>query len=77
PDILSRVFVYMRESGDMIHEGDRLLFNALGESMKDKNCTEAKLGEAMRTALQPLLFEQTQRHPIVLPKIMTATVSDQ
>ena len=26
----------MRESGDMIHEGQRLLFNALREAMKDK-----------------------------------------
>ena len=76
PDILSRGFVYMRESGDMIHEGQRLLFNALREAMKDKNCTEAKLGEAMTTALQPL-FEQTERHPMILPMIMTATVSDQ
>ena len=56
PDILSRGFVYMRESGDMIHEGQRLLFNALREAMKDKNCTEAKLGEAMTTALQPFCF---------------------
>ena len=77
PDILSRGFVYMRESGDMIHEGQRLLFNALREAMKDKNCTEAKLGEAMTTALQPFLFEQTERHPMILPMIMTATVSDQ
>ncbi len=46
----------MRESGDMIHEGQRLLFNALREAMKDKKTVpKQKLGEAMTTALQPFL----------------------
>ena len=72
PDILSRGFVYMRESGDMIHEGQRLLFNAIREAMRDKHCTESKIGEAMTTTLQPFLFEQTERHPMILPMVMSA-----
>ncbi|MBV7389079.1 ribonuclease J1 [Enterococcus alishanensis] len=71
PDILSRGFVYMRESGDMINEGQRILFRALVDALNDPNCTEAKLKEAMVGAIQPFLFEQTERHPMILPMIMT------
>lgn len=72
PDILSRGFVYMRESGEMIHEGQRLLFNAIREALRDENCTEAKLCDAITAALQPFLFEKTERHPMILPMIMTS-----
>lgn len=71
PDILSRGFVYMRESGEMISEGQTILFNALRESLNQPNCSEFKLREAMSSALQPFLFEKTERHPMILSMIMT------
>ncbi|MDR0922200.1 MAG: ribonuclease J [Lactobacillales bacterium] len=71
PDILSRGFVYMRESGDMIHEGQRILFHALREVLNAPDCTEAKLRDAMTSALQPFLFEQTERHPMIVPMVLT------
>ena len=71
PDILSRGFVYMRESGEMINEGQRILFHALREALNEAGCTEAKLKNAMVAALQPFLFDQTERHPMILPMIMT------
>lgn len=71
PDILSRGFIYMRESGEMIYEAQKILFNALRDALKQENCTEAKLRDAMTGALQPFLFEQTERHPMILPMLMT------
>lgn len=71
PDILSRGFVYMRESGEMISEGQTILFNALREALNQPNCSEFKLREAMSSALQPFLFEKTERHPMILSMIMT------
>ncbi len=68
---LSRGFVYMRESGEMINEGQRILFHALREALNEAGCTEAKLKNAMVAALQPFLFDQTERHPMILPMIMT------
>lgn len=70
PDILSRGFVYMRESGEMINEGQTLLFKALREAMNQPDCNEFKLREAMSNALQPYLFEKTERHPMILSMIM-------
>lgn len=61
----------MRESGEMINEGQTLLFKALREAMNQPDCNEFKLREAMSNALQPYLFEKTERHPMILSMIMT------
>lgn len=71
PDILSRGFVYMRESGEMINEAQQILFRALREVLNQPDPTEHKLREAMSSALQPFLFEKTERHPMILSMIMT------
>lgn len=74
PDILSRGFIYMRESGDLIHQAQRLLFNALRRALRSDDCNEATLNKAMVDALQPFLIKQTDRHPIILPMIMRADI---
>lgn len=71
PDILSRGFVYMRESGELIGESQSILFKVLRNELKDPDCTEHQLREAMTAALQPFLFEKTERHPMILSMIMT------
>lgn len=71
PDILSRGFVYMRESGEMINEAQRILFHALRETLKTPGCTIAQLRESVIGALHPFLFERTERHPMIVPVIMT------
>lgn len=71
PDILSRGFVYMRESGELINEGQRLLFNSLRNALAEQDCTEMKLREVMTDTIQPFLFGQTERHPMILSMVMT------
>ncbi len=61
----------MRESGEMINEAQRILFHALRECLNGPDCSEYKLKEAIAGALQPFLFERTERHPMILPMVMT------
>lgn len=74
PDILSRGFIYMRESGKLIHDAQRILFNALLKEMKtNESFNESSLNRAMVDALEPFLFDQTERQPMILPIIMRTT----
>ena len=70
PDILSRGFVYMRESGELIQEGQRILFRALKEALDQPQVTTARLRDAMNDVLQPFLYDKTERHPMILSMVM-------
>lgn len=70
PDILSRGFVYMKESGEMIQEGQRILYRAIKEAFKQPQVNPTRLRDAMNEALQPFLFEKTERHPMILSMVM-------
>lgn len=71
PDLLSRGFIYMRESGDLIRSGQRVLFNAIRTAMNTSDVSEASIARAMRDTLGPFLYKQTEREPLVVPMIMT------
>ncbi|MDQ0222890.1 ribonuclease J1 [Streptococcus moroccensis] len=71
PDILSRGFVYMRESGELIRESQRLLFNAIRVALKNKDASIQTVNGAIVNALRPFLSEKTEREPIIIPMILT------
>ncbi|KLD59351.1 hypothetical protein WP50_19135, partial [Lactiplantibacillus plantarum] len=59
PDILSRGFVYMRESGDLINEARRHVFRTIRRKMKSDKATEATIRNAIIDDLQSFLFDKT------------------
>ena len=71
PDILSRGFIYMRESGDLIRDSQRLLFNAIRIALKNKDASIQSVNGAIVNALRPFLYEKTEREPIIIPMILT------
>ncbi|MGV3080520.1 ribonuclease J1 [Streptococcus sp. 32226D021BW] len=71
PDILSRGFIYMRESGDLIRESQRVLFNAIRIAMRNKDANIQTVNGAIVNALRPFLYEKTEREPIIIPMILT------
>lgn len=71
PDLLSRGFIYMRESGELINKGRRLINRSIKRTLKNENVTEAMIREAVISDLQSFLYDQTERHPMILPMFVT------
>lgn len=71
PDLLSRGFIYMRESGELIKQGRKRVYRTIRQTLKNEKVTEAILRENIIAELQTFLFEQTERHPMILPMFVT------
>ena len=70
PDIVSRGFVYVRESEALMDEARERVKQAL-EKCEDEKVTEwATIKSNVRDALGRYLFEKTRRRPMILPIIM-------
>lgn len=70
PDIVSRGFVYVRESEDLMGEARTVVKKALMECER-KNITDwATLKSSVRDSLRNFLYEKIKRNPMILPIIM-------
>ena len=70
PDIISRGFVYMRESGTMINEAQKMLNHHLNNTIQEKDTQWNDLKNEITDVLGPYLFEKTKLRPMILPIIM-------
>ncbi|WP_243113103.1 ribonuclease J [Ruminococcus sp. Marseille-P6503] len=70
PDVVSRGFVYVRESEELMDEAKRLLSETLQDcldhDMKEWNAIKGK----MRDSLSDYIYLKTKRSPMILPIIM-------
>ena len=72
PDIVSRGFVYVRESEDLMEHAKEVVENAL-DSCLDRNITDwGKIKNVVKDALSDFLWKSTKRSPMILPIIMEA-----
>ncbi|MCL6597313.1 ribonuclease J [Alicyclobacillus macrosporangiidus] len=72
PDIISRGFVYVRESEALLDEATRLVESTLTRMVADNISEWSSLKTAVRDTLGRYLFDQTRRRPMILPIIMEA-----
>ena len=72
PDIVSRGFVYVRESEDLMEHAKEVVENAL-DSCLNRNITDwGKIKNVVKDALSDFLWKRTKRSPMILPIIMEA-----
>jgi len=69
PDIISRGFVYVRESEDLMDEIKQVALEALHSCENNSNDWNA-IKMQVKSALGNYLFTKTKRKPMILPVIM-------
>lgn len=72
PDIVSRGFVYVRESEDLMDHAREVVEEAL-DSCLDRGITDwGKIKNVVKDALSDYVWKRTKRSPMILPIIMEA-----
>ena len=70
PDIISRGFVYVRESERLMDEAKEIVKETLRECEENNITDWASLKSKVRDDLRSYLYEKTKRKPMILPIIM-------
>ncbi len=70
PDIVSRGFVYVRESENLMEEARTVVNDALDKCL-NKNMTDwGKIKNEIKDSLSDYLWKKMKRNPMILPIIM-------
>ncbi|MEG1575396.1 MAG: ribonuclease J, partial [Clostridium sp.] len=70
PDIVSRGFVYVRESEDLMEEAQKIVDNAVQDCLKRHVSDWGKIKNIIRDSLSDFLWKKMKRNPMILPIIM-------
>nr|WP_276535420.1 ribonuclease J [Ligilactobacillus apodemi] len=70
PKITSRGFVYVKTSRDLIAESADIITKTVQANLDNKEFDWSHLKQDVREQLNHFLYEQTKRHPVILPVIM-------
>ena len=72
PDIVSRGFVYVRESEDLMEHAKQVVETALDSCLENNITDWGKIKTEVKDALGEYLWKRTKRSPMILPIIMEA-----
>ena len=70
PDIVSRGFVYVRESEDLMEEAQRIVDEAVQSCLEKHVSDWGKIKSIIRDSLSDFLWKKMKRNPMILPIIM-------
>ncbi len=70
PDIVSRGFVYVRESENLMEEAREVVERALDKCLSKNNTDWGKMKTEIKDSLSDFIWKKTKRNPMILPIIM-------
>jgi ribonuclease J len=70
PELVSRGFVYVRESGDLLTEAQAVLEETVDYCQTKGMMEHSRLRSAIRDAIGDFVWRETKRRPMVIPIIM-------
>lgn len=70
PDIVSRGFVYVRESEGLMEEARQVLSESLDKCLSNRNADWSRIKLVIRDTMGDFLWKRTKRRPMILPIIM-------
>jgi len=69
PDIITRGFVYVKESEDLINELKSIVMDTLDHYKGEKLTDRSSLKRAIRTDISEYLFKKTKRKPMIITTV--------
>ena len=70
PDVITRGFIYVRESEDLIREIKNLSKDKIDECLEKEIIEWQVLKSSVKKSVEQLLYDKTKRRPSVFPIIM-------
>ncbi|SEM67730.1 ribonuclease J [Ligilactobacillus sp. WC1T17] len=70
PKIATRGFIYVKTSRDLMAESSDIIKQVVQDNLDKKEYDWSHLKQDVRDQLSHFLYEQTKRHPVILPVIM-------
>jgi len=72
PDIISRGFVYLKESQDLLHHARHIVKKTVEDTMKDMHPANFEYTKnAIGDNLSKYLFQKTAKRPLVIPVLLS------
>ncbi|MBO5879702.1 MAG: ribonuclease J [Clostridia bacterium] len=70
PDIISRGFVYVKESEELVDGAREVAESVINSKITKKNCDFAQLKNSLREEVGKYIYKETKRKPMILAVIM-------
>ena len=70
PDVITRGFVYVRESEELMEEAREVAYNAISSAVAQGIMDWVKIKAAIKEELTEFLWKRMRRNPMVIPIIM-------
>ena len=69
PEIVTRGFIYVKESGDLMKELQNVAMEAAESVSRKRSRDEGELRGVVKSAVSSYLFKNTKRSPMVIPVV--------